>query len=509
MENLFVPKSTWFTTVTHWLSVYKLLVFLIFLYFPLRLSNLTLLPIFNDEAIYLNWGWIETHNDGLLFYSLFDGKQPLLMWIFGVSQNIFQDPLFAGRIVAVGFGFFTLLGIYTASSFLFDKKIAVIASLLYVTNPLFSFFDRQALMESSIAAFGIWSFYFFLKYLDKRNKKYALILGVLLGIGYFVKSSLLLFYFAMIPFFLYLLYKNNVERKRIILHLVLLLVISQIVLIPLYLESAFWRTLHLNTRYVLSFSELLHFPIANWIRNAVDITILLFWYLNPAVFFFIICGFILIRKKHFIVVLYSLLLLFLFPILTRNISPRYIVVYLPIFLIPASYFIFILYSHFKISILLLIVSFTISSYLVFLQLTNPLVYFLTMSKLTPFSQIEEYVTHWPSGYGIPETAVYLQNEAKENPIDVGIRNDSGNPEDGIATYFNMSKTVNILYVDGKLLQPFSDKKGCIKTKRPLFFISRGREMAGLEEYIEKKMKVFQKPYSQEYIGIYKIKTSCS
>ena len=37
-------------------------------YVLFRLSNLTLLPIFNDEAIYLDWGWRETHSAGNLYY---------------------------------------------------------------------------------------------------------------------------------------------------------------------------------------------------------------------------------------------------------------------------------------------------------------------------------------------------------------------------------------------------------------------------------------------------------
>ncbi len=54
------------------------LLFALFLF--VRLVNLTALPIFNDEAIYVNWGQIMVNKPGFAFYSLFDGKQPLLMW---------------------------------------------------------------------------------------------------------------------------------------------------------------------------------------------------------------------------------------------------------------------------------------------------------------------------------------------------------------------------------------------------------------------------------------------
>ena len=54
----------------------KFLTLLTIFYFVFRLVNLTKLPIFNDEAIYLDWGWRETHRAGFLYYSLYDAKQP-------------------------------------------------------------------------------------------------------------------------------------------------------------------------------------------------------------------------------------------------------------------------------------------------------------------------------------------------------------------------------------------------------------------------------------------------
>ncbi|MEM4230696.1 MAG: glycosyltransferase family 39 protein, partial [Candidatus Pacearchaeota archaeon] len=169
--------------------VNKHLLLIFILYFSLRLTNLTLLPIFNDEAIYLDWGWRETHIPGALYYSLYDGKQPLLMWLFGISETIFIDPLFAGRIISVFTGAFTLLGLYLITKILFNKKAAVISALLYIFVPIFMFFDRQALMESAIAAVGVISCYFLVRTADTNAQKYSYWLGIILGIGFFIKSS--------------------------------------------------------------------------------------------------------------------------------------------------------------------------------------------------------------------------------------------------------------------------------------------------------------------------------
>lgn len=81
------------------------------LYFLARLINLVKLPIFNDEAIYLNWGWKSLHGAGL-FHSLYDGRLPFLIWVFGILESLIESSLFLGRFISVIAGFLILLGIY-------------------------------------------------------------------------------------------------------------------------------------------------------------------------------------------------------------------------------------------------------------------------------------------------------------------------------------------------------------------------------------------------------------
>ena len=64
-----------------------------------RLTKLTLIPIFTDEAIYLRWAQIALGDPRWRFISLIDGKQPLLIWLFLPFVKYISDPLVAGRIV--------------------------------------------------------------------------------------------------------------------------------------------------------------------------------------------------------------------------------------------------------------------------------------------------------------------------------------------------------------------------------------------------------------------------
>ena len=54
---------------------------LVIIFFVTRLVNLTSIPVFGDEAIYLRWSQVIKNVETLRFIPLNDGKQPLFMWL--------------------------------------------------------------------------------------------------------------------------------------------------------------------------------------------------------------------------------------------------------------------------------------------------------------------------------------------------------------------------------------------------------------------------------------------
>lgn len=70
---------------------------LVIVYLALTLTNLTKLPIFVDEALYLRWAQIAWHDASWRFISLTDGKQPLYVWTVIPFMKVISDPLLAGR----------------------------------------------------------------------------------------------------------------------------------------------------------------------------------------------------------------------------------------------------------------------------------------------------------------------------------------------------------------------------------------------------------------------------
>src|SRR3990172_10833195 len=95
----------------------------------LRLYNLTILPVFGDEAIYIRWAQVMRAEPTLRFLPLSDGKQPLFMWSMIRLLKLFSDPLIGGRMLSVICSLATGIGIFLLTYLLFkNKKVSLIAT---------------------------------------------------------------------------------------------------------------------------------------------------------------------------------------------------------------------------------------------------------------------------------------------------------------------------------------------------------------------------------------------
>src|SRR3990172_7556810 len=149
------------------------------IYFASRFSNILSLPIFTDEAIYIRWAQIAKQDANWRFISLTDGKQPMFIWLMMISLRIIADPLLAGRIVSVGAGFLTLIGIYFLGREVFkSNKIGLISCALYVIFPMALVYDRMALYDSLVGTFAVWALLLIVLLVRKVRMDIALIFGM-------------------------------------------------------------------------------------------------------------------------------------------------------------------------------------------------------------------------------------------------------------------------------------------------------------------------------------------
>jgi 4-amino-4-deoxy-L-arabinose transferase-like glycosyltransferase len=157
-------------------------------------------PIVGDESIYLRWAEIIDHQ-GQWFISLLDGKQPLPFWLLAVQRFLWDgDPLLAARLLSVAAGLLATIGIYAIGKRLAGESAGLAGALLYAALPWAIMYDRLAFVESMVNLAGVVIVYTSIRCFQPGNESEAgwrevLFAGLAVGLGFFTKSTALLFAF--------------------------------------------------------------------------------------------------------------------------------------------------------------------------------------------------------------------------------------------------------------------------------------------------------------------------
>lgn len=420
--------------------------FVLFL-FSLRFINLTKLPVFADEAIYIRWSQVMKAEETLRFLPLSDGKQPLFMWATMFPLEVLSDPLLAGRIVSVLSGFGTLVGVGVLSYLLFKSmKTSLGASAIYAISPYAFFFDRMALADSMLAMFGLWTFIFSYLAVTKIRLDYAMIAGFALGGAWLTKSPAL--FFALLLPTLWT-FTGEVKHLKKIIPLTL---VTQIVGYGIYnilrLGPNFHQITTRNADYVYPLNHILTDPI-NPFKTFLLMSFEWIWVMGTGAIIAIWFYSYIVNAKKYWKELMILTIWVLGPILVQSefakvFTARYIFFTLPFLIVIASG---VFKESFKKQVLplIILVIFIVQS-LVFNYrlLTDPSKAGLHRSERSG------YLEEWTAGQGIREISQYLKNEAKNLPdgrqIVVGTEGYFGTLPDGLQMYFDKDPSVLVIGV---------------------------------------------------------------
>jgi len=471
------------------------IVFLGLLYGLTRLLNLTGLPIFNDEAIYLDWG-VRMWNYHEPFLSLYDGKPPLLMWVFGTVVNIFTDPLLAGRLVSVVAGGLTLTGIYVLSKELYDDKIALAASAIYCLAPLFVFFDRQALMESAIAAMGVWTLILTLRLIKNPSFAPAFGLAMLWAGGIWIKTNAVVFVMASM-----LLMTTKKDKKVVLGYGAFALGLMLIMLLPLVAQKDAIKILDLNSRFSLSIGEILKLPVDTWLGNLRSV-IEIGWWQVGLLMWLPVLKWVYKSKKSTAdkrMLLWVGTLILVYAALSKVANPRYLVSFLPILAILMARATDVKKSVNKIALVA-----SLGVFVVFdgLLVAAPVKYFEVLEKVTVYSQARNYLTGFASGYGVKPAIDYVIQEIGPKDALVGIRLDAGNPESAVSLYMSKHTNIQTVYFDERSVE--LPKENDINLSVPMYYVARDENFAGVERFLILEKK-FDKPDGSN-VGIYRVRS---
>lgn len=427
-----------------WKNITFFLFLILIVGLVIRILNLTILPVFADEAIYVRWSQVMASEATLRFLPLSDGKQPAFMWVLMFVIKYFNDPLFIGRLISVLSGLFTAFGVFVFSFLVFkDKTKALFSSLIYVFSTFTFFFDRMALVDSMFSMLTVWTFIFAFLTFKNQRLDYALITGILLGFVSLTKSPAI-FVAVLVPLFLLFsdLPKNVFKNLNVLIKPLSLL-------IPIYLIAfAMYNIQRLGPNFALLSSRTADYayPVMHLFTNPLDPLIphlkdYLSWLviLGPfpvilLVVLGIFPGFKNYKKELFVLLLISLFPVYIQSAIGKVFTARYVLFTIPYLFVIAGLSLdlknkTLKYLNYLFIFLFLFFSLKNNYHL----LTNPEKAYL------PIGERAGYLEEWTAGQGIKEIGEYIKNEYNKDTtkeIVVGTEGYFGTLPDGLQIYLN-------------------------------------------------------------------------
>ncbi len=441
---------------------------LVLLYLLLRLPGLTSLPISSEEATFIHFSQIISSEINELFISQADGRQPLFSWLVILPLQFFDDPLFAGRIISIVAGLASTIGIFIVGCQLWRFSVGFVASLTYLFCPYTFFFDRLALPDSLVSAFGIALFWTTVKIVEKEKilEKRFWVIGIIYGLAVMTQTNAL--FLGVIPISFFLAWKtfHNPgfwKSLRTSGALVMIFILTTLMLGPDAVSGRI-NFFHDPDIY-LKPGTLFLFPLDIWFHNLSLVwDLYLGFLLLPFIIILIVGLFYLFTKKDkYEIVLWTWGLLppLAISLFSQKISSSYFVTFIPPLILIGSLNInrlaHTLLKKFRHWFSIFNPSSLVPqgiAYSLFLMpiFLNGGIYQMTLihnpiESPLPKLDREQYIEGPTSGFGIREAANFLISISKnfkagpghEFPIILPM--EAGNPQEGITVYLFNESTI--------------------------------------------------------------------
>ncbi len=301
------------------------------IYLIIHLINLTALPIFCDEAIYINWSQLINSNcEKYIFTSLRDGKTPLFIWMLSPLQLFINEPLFAARILSVLVGLIQIWVLkYLTKIYGGKKQSQLLAMILGSILPFWYLHHRLAIIAATLTLWLSLSLYFQTKAIKQKQKyfisKYHLLSGLFLGMALLTKTSALIFIPGLLSYFLLVNSKKRLPIKLAGFSLSILIATNM--LNSLKYAPGFKNLFIHGQRFMFGLDELGHELNPSLVMKRFHNNLfILNKYLSWPILSLSILGLFTSKKKQVLSLHLTWLLYFLFFVLFgKIIYPRYLV----------------------------------------------------------------------------------------------------------------------------------------------------------------------------------------
>lgn len=440
-----------------------LLSFLVILiFFVTRLVNLTILPVFADEAIYIRWAQVMKAEASLRFLPLSVGAPPLFMWTMIPLLKPFFDPLWVGRILSVISGVFSLFGIFLVSYLLFKKKtISLISIFLYSILPFFVFSERLALIDSMLSMFGILLAALGVLLSQYQRIDLAMLMGGIFGAALLTKSPAV-FFVSSISSLGFLMTWDFKEKEKTFLKFVKLVSLLLIIFglgyfiyrFVLKLGPNFELIKFRNSLGTYNLKEVIAHPLDPLIPHVKDLFSWLPNLFTVPIFFLSFLGlffcFVEKKKQTIYLLFWSILPLLVESVVSKVNTPRYVLFMIWPFIVFSSYALDKVFDYLKKSKNVLIYRFSIVVSILMLSFFalryDYLLAFNPQEAPLPRNLRFGHLEEWTAGQGIKEIADYLKNLPKNQKILVGTEGSFGTLPDGLQMYLEKVPNITVIGV---------------------------------------------------------------
>jgi len=436
-------------------------IFIVLFYLGSHLYQLTQLPVFADEAIYIRWTQLIIDDwQQYLFFPMNDGKTPLMMWLMAPFQFLFSDQLFAGRFISVLIGLGQILSLGYLTKLLGGKQKTVwLTMLLGSTLPFWFFHHRMALTDPLLCLGITWTIIGVVKLINNKQKYLWLGLTALFfGLALWAKLPAIL----IIPsLFLYAWLKPAKLTPRIkqLAYIALAVLGGLMIFFSLKLHPVFSQLFSRGSDFLYPWKEVIFQD--KWRQTVINIPTYIKYfgvYLSWPILLLNLIGQFLPnakkRRPQHILLLSAILFAAPIALLGKVVYPRYL---LPVSIFLTTSAALVVEELFSITLkqklfwkkalwgiilgaMLLNIG-AVSGKFIYFSLTN--------SDKIPFvsADQEQYLYKWSSGHGIKESVSYINDQAQDHTIAIATEGSFGTLPDGILMYFHR-QNVDGIYVEG-------------------------------------------------------------
>jgi hypothetical protein len=410
-----------------------------------RLILTAVLPIVNDEAIYLHWADVVRIDPR--FWSLMlqlDGKPPGALFAFAAAEALIRDPLWAGRTVSllaslVAFGF----GLRTVRLVWGPRAVWPFTVLTAVT-PFAVFFGSLALQESLVTAAAAAALYFSVRSWNYGRWRDAVFLGIALAAGWWIKPTILLLVPGLLLGAGYGAATRRWKPAALAGRTGCIAGIWLVAALPVLINPSWSNASPLIGVRMMTAAELIRFPVRFWLEN---LNALVQWTIAFAGVPLVMLAVAAVRRNlsrtHLVLTGWFLLAACSAAAVSKTPNSRYLALAVPGLLVAAAGAVPALRNRIVRAICILVAAVP-----VLVLIVSPVT---ATRRLAPLPKAQEdlaqYTAGDTSGYGVREAVDWLVGQGAKGQIGVAFVPDSGTPDDAVYLYARNSPGVSMIFAD--------------------------------------------------------------